>query len=268
MQPRALRHDVQGTGEPLVLVPGGLTGWRSWAPHQERLSERLQAIRVQPIHNELGARGEIAGEGYDDQVERDSLLATLDALGLTRAHFAGWSGGARALIEFALEYPERVRSLTLIEPPAIWVAKAAGQTVDPAVLEVEALIERLGGRPVSEDDLAHFLRLSGLLTEGQDPRRLPQWETWLEYRHTLASQHRLGRTARSLAELASFEPPVLLVKGARSSSWVRELVDELARQFPHARVAELAGGHACHIEDIDAFTQVLEDLAAEPHARP
>ena len=50
-----------------------------------------------------------------------SLRLTLDALGIERAHFAGWSGGGRALIEFALAYPERVRSLTLVEPAAYWM---------------------------------------------------------------------------------------------------------------------------------------------------
>jgi hypothetical protein len=45
MEPRILRHDVKGEGEPIVLVPGGLTGWLSWIPHQERLSGRYRAIR-------------------------------------------------------------------------------------------------------------------------------------------------------------------------------------------------------------------------------
>ena len=52
MEPRVLQHDVQGQGEPIVLVPDGLTGWLSWIPHQERLAGRYRAIRVQPIHNE------------------------------------------------------------------------------------------------------------------------------------------------------------------------------------------------------------------------
>lgn len=37
MEPRVLRYDDRGGGEAIVLVPGGLTGWLSWMPHQERL---------------------------------------------------------------------------------------------------------------------------------------------------------------------------------------------------------------------------------------
>jgi hypothetical protein len=45
VEPRVLGHDAKGEGEPIVLVPGGLTGWLSWVPHQERLSVRYHTIR-------------------------------------------------------------------------------------------------------------------------------------------------------------------------------------------------------------------------------
>jgi hypothetical protein len=57
VQPRALTYDSIGTGEPVVLVPGGLTGWLSWIPHRARLASTRTAIRVQPIHNELESAG-------------------------------------------------------------------------------------------------------------------------------------------------------------------------------------------------------------------
>lgn len=57
MQARALKRDSSGDGDPLILVPGGLTGWISWIPHQDRLSSNRRALRVLPIHNELGSAG-------------------------------------------------------------------------------------------------------------------------------------------------------------------------------------------------------------------
>ena len=126
MEPRGLLLDDRGAGDPLVLVPGGLTGWVSWVPHQERLVDRHRVIRVQPIHNELGAKGVPGDPGYTAAVERESLRLTLDALELERPHLVGWSGGGLALIEFAIEYPERVRSLTLVEPAASWVLEQLG----------------------------------------------------------------------------------------------------------------------------------------------
>lgn len=93
MEPRVLQLDDQGAGDPLVLVPGGLTGWLSWMPHQQRLASRHRVIRVQPIHNELGAQGVPGDPGSTAQIERESLRLTLDGLDLQRPSLAGWSGG-------------------------------------------------------------------------------------------------------------------------------------------------------------------------------
>lgn len=76
--------------------------------------------------------------GYTAQIERESLRLTLDGLDLERPSLAGWSGGGLALIEFAIEYPERVRSLTLVEPAAYWVLERLGERVD----DVDAIRRR------------------------------------------------------------------------------------------------------------------------------
>jgi hypothetical protein len=73
MEPRVLKFDDRGAGDPLVLVPGGLTGWVSWVPHQERLVDRHRVVRVQPIHNELGSKGVPGDPDYTAQIERESL---------------------------------------------------------------------------------------------------------------------------------------------------------------------------------------------------
>ena len=93
MEPKVLLYDAKGDGEPIVLVPGGLTGWLSWIPHQDRLAGRYRAIRVQPIHNELGSAGVPGDPGYTAETEREALRLTLDELDLERPHIVGWSGG-------------------------------------------------------------------------------------------------------------------------------------------------------------------------------
>jgi pimeloyl-ACP methyl ester carboxylesterase len=99
LEPRVLQHAINGDGPPIVLVPGALTGWLSWIPHADSLSTTRRAIRVQPIHNELGSAGQPGDLNYTWETERESLRLTLEALGVQAADFAGWSGGGRALIE-------------------------------------------------------------------------------------------------------------------------------------------------------------------------
>jgi pimeloyl-ACP methyl ester carboxylesterase len=258
MKARVLRYDDQGQGEPIVMVPGGLTGWLSWIPHQERLADGYRAIRVQPIHNELGSAGVPGDPAYTAVTEREALRLTLDVLGLERPHFAGWSAGASALIEFAIEYPDRIRSLTLVEPSATWILEQLGDRLED-VERVTSFVHGLFGRPVTEDELAAFLEVAGLVERAADAPSHPDWPRWLIHRTTLSW---LGQTLdhpdRSVEELARITCPVLLTKGTRSVGPDRRLVDVLGARLPDASVVELEGDHAHHIESIDAFLQTLE----------
>lgn len=258
MEPRVLRYDVQGQGEPIVLVPGGLTGWLSWIPHQERLVDDYRAIRVQPIHNELGSAGLPGDPGYTAETEREALRLTLDALGLERPHLVGWSGGGKAALEFATEYPDRVRSLALVEPAAYWVLEELGDRLED-VERANSLVHGLFGRPVTEDDLATFLELAGFVESAEDAPSHPNWDRWLDHRMALSWQgERLDHPERSVDELARITCPVLLTKGTRTADWLKRLVDVLGERLPNASVVELDGDHAHHIESIDAFLEALE----------
>jgi pimeloyl-ACP methyl ester carboxylesterase len=258
MEPRALTHEIKGDGKPVVLVPGGLTGWVSWIPHAERLSARWRVIRVQPIHNELGSAGQPGEPGYTAETERESLRMTLDALGIETAHFAGWSAGGKALIEFALAYPGRVRTLTLIEPGAFWILQQLG-VADPDAERSNAFLHSLFGKDVSEDDLATFLAAGGLASSKEEARSDPYWERAVPHRMALSwlSEDLLG-SKRSVEELANIRCPVLLVKGSVTTEVEKCVVDVLGERLPDATVLELPGDHASHIQSIDAFLEAFE----------
>lgn len=258
MEPRVLAHEIKGDGDPIVLIPGGLTGWLSWIPHAERLSARWTTIRVQPIHNELGSAGRPGDPGYTDETERESLRITLDALGIETAHFAGWSAGGKALIEFALAYPERVRSLTLIEPGAFWILEQMGVT-DTHVEHTNAFLHQLFGREVTEDDLATVLQGAGFTSSKEEVRSDPYWERAVPHRMALSwYSEDFVRSRRSVEELANIRCPVLLIKGSVTTESEKRLVDVLGDRLPNATILELPGDHASHIQSIDAFLEAFE----------
>lgn len=255
MQPRVLQYDDAGKGDPLVLVPGGLTGWLSWIPLAERLAATRRPIRVNPIHNELGSAGRRGDPGYTYETERGSLRLTLDELGLERADFAGWSGGGRALIEFTLAYPERVRTLTLVEP-------AAYSFLDEGTFEDAQVrgLEGLAGKDVTKDDLAQFLHFAGFVARAEDAPAHPNWQGWLGHRMSLSWQPRaLSYLPRSVDDVRRIECPVLIVKGTNTALWLSRVADLLGEAMPNARVVELPGDHACHLQNPDAFLAALEE---------
>jgi pimeloyl-ACP methyl ester carboxylesterase len=267
MESRVLTYEATGSGPPIVLVPGALTGWLAWIPHAERLSATRRAIRVQPIHNELGSAGQPGDLSYTWETERESLRLTLDALGLETGDFAGWSGGGRALLEFTLQYPQRVRTLTLVEPAAYWVLEQLGER-DEQVDRLNDFIRSIAGRDISDDELGTFLELAGFIQPGEDPRQHPQWERWVPHKQALSWQRSVDRSERSLDELGSISCPVLLVKGTVTADWLKRVVDVLAQRIPGATVVELEGNHASFIQSIDAFLEALETHLAGAPAEP
>jgi pimeloyl-ACP methyl ester carboxylesterase len=112
---------------------------------------------------------------------------------------------------------------------------------------------------VTEDDLAEFLHIAGFMGPAKDPRAHPNWTRWLTHRMALSWQsEQVDHSGRSVAELPRVDCPILLVRGSETAKWLSRVVDVLAGHLPHASVLELPGGHACHIEDIDAFLAGLE----------
>ncbi len=259
MRPRLLAVDVAGEGEPLVLIPGGLTGWLSWIPHQVRLSDRYRTIRVQPIHNELGSAGVQGDPSYTREVAVESLLLTVDHLEIERAHFAGWSAGGKGLLDFAMAHPERLMSMTLVEPAADWILEAVGES-DREHQESVAFLDSLAGQEVSDDDLARFLFVAGFVRDPAQARSDPYWDRAWPHRMTLSwLSEKLMGSDHSMADLAVVRCPVLLTKGTDTGRVERRVVDLLALHLPNARVVELEGSHAHHIESIDRFLEALEE---------
>lgn len=265
MKPRVLLHDIVGEGEPLVLVPGGLTGWVSWEPHQRLLGDDRRAIRVQPIHNELGSAGRPGQPGYTAEVARESLRLTLDALDIGTADLAGWSAGGEALIDFAVAHPHRVRSLTLIEPASYWILDEMGE-VDHGLAEFIRYLESLAGQTITEDDLELFLVNAGFVEDLSQARTHPYWERALPHRMTLSwLSKELMRSPHTLDDLTAIDCPVLVTKGTTTEEWEKRVVDILGSKLSDARVVEFEGSHAHHIESLDAF---IEEMSSHLRSVP
>lgn len=242
---------------PIVLVPGGLSGWVSWKPHAEILSNDYRVIRVQLLNMAAAEKNQTPGEGYSLRSESEALKNTLDKLNIEKTNLVGWSHGGEVSLDFALNYPERIKTLTLIEPAAYWVARAYGQYKE----EHRRFLEFINGirPPVAEEDLIRFLRWNNLVPEGADPKSLPQWPVWNKLKTALLSIHTVGEHTDNLARLQVLHDiPVLLVKGADSISENAGMVNLLSKSLgPNAKVLVLPDGHACHIVAKEKFIEEL-----------
>ena len=244
--------DSKGTGKPVVLVPGGLTGWRSWMPHQDILSTSSRAIRTQLYVVESGLHNEPLPTDYSVQTEVDALAAALDELGLETFDLAGWSYGAAVSLSYAIHHPERINSLTLIEPPAIWVIRSRHPLSEE--LEQDRMkIARLAPGPVSDDELAWFTHFAGFVPPTVDPRTLPMWPSWSEHKQSLRNGDAVFHHNDDISLVRNFPKPVLLVKGTGSSDFLHEIIQILSEEFQNVQLLELPGGHAPQLVSMNPF---------------
>src|SRR5580693_1799948 len=123
--------DEQGQGEPLLLIMG--LGYPSamWYRIRPALSARYRTIA---LDNRGAGRSDVPPGPYSIPQMASDAAAVLDAAGVESAHVFGVSMGGMIAQEFALQYPERVRSLilgctTAGGPHAVQAEPAALQTL-------------------------------------------------------------------------------------------------------------------------------------------
>lgn len=103
--------EVDGDGEPVVLIHGLTLDCRMWQPQVAVLSDRFRLIS----YDMRGfGKSDDPSEGLDYR-DRDDLAGLLDRLDIPSAHLVALSRGGRVALEFALHNPGRVRNLVLID---------------------------------------------------------------------------------------------------------------------------------------------------------
>jgi pimeloyl-ACP methyl ester carboxylesterase len=105
-----INYDVQGEGEPLLLIPYLSADHACYAFQLPAYTEHFTCIAL-----DLPGTGESdkpAGP-YATEVYADQVAAFLGAIGVERAHVAGVSLGAGVGMHLAVRHPSRVRSLSL-----------------------------------------------------------------------------------------------------------------------------------------------------------
>jgi pimeloyl-ACP methyl ester carboxylesterase len=107
----SLYYEEHGSGEPLMLLHGGLGAAELWAPVLPALAAGRRVIAV-----------DLQGHGHTADVDRPfrpetmagDVAALIDHLGLERADVMGYSLGGYVALRTAIQHPDRVRRLVLV----------------------------------------------------------------------------------------------------------------------------------------------------------
>lgn len=106
-------HYVEGgKGDPVLLLPGWPQTWWSYNKVMPELAKRYRVIAID-IRG-MGASGKPAG-GYDKKTMAADIEALVTHLKLPTPHIVGHDIGAQVAHSYAANYPQRTRTLTLLD---------------------------------------------------------------------------------------------------------------------------------------------------------
>src|SRR5262245_25458146 len=115
-----LEYDVQGSGEPVLLIHGSIVADAFFPLLVE--PSLTSNYRVISYHRRGFAGSTRASSPFTMAQQAADGRALLHHLGLPRVHVAGHSYGAAIAMQWALDAPAEVCSLALLEPPLMeWV---------------------------------------------------------------------------------------------------------------------------------------------------
>jgi pimeloyl-ACP methyl ester carboxylesterase len=117
-----LEYEVRGVGEPVVLIHAGVfADWFKPLLEEPALSGRYRLVRYHRIGYAGSSR--IAGPVSIAQQAAHLRLLMRD-LGIARAHVVGHSSSGNIALQLALDAPDMVQSLAILEPALLMVPSA------------------------------------------------------------------------------------------------------------------------------------------------
>ncbi|MCL4810265.1 MAG: alpha/beta fold hydrolase [Thermoanaerobaculia bacterium] len=260
-----LAHRVEGRGEPLLLLNGGMMSLSAWDDFVPPLAERYQVVRCD-FRGQLRSPGVPVGS-FPGHAE--DLLRLLDHLGVETCHVAGTSYGAFAGIHLAAFAPDRVASLV-----AMTVAdRVSGEMWAEAREMAAACREALAGGPRERVyDLISAFAFSEEWTAANAAQiaarrvlvtHLP--DAWFEGLAGLLSALEGLDVAPLLPKVAC---PALVLLAENDRAMPRAGGEALAKGLPRGELAVVPGsGHALVVErPRETIDLLLAFLARHPLA--
>ena len=243
-----LEYEVAGAGEPVLLIPTGPIADSFWPFFaSDALAKRHQLV----IYHQRGQAGSTAQPPVSFSQHAADAAALLRYLGIGAAHIAGHSTGGVTALQLAIDYPDMVHTLALLEPPLLSVPEA------PAFLEklgphIEAYVQ---GR--SDEAIAGFISIvcslewqaCSRLFDKNTPRGVEQVYRDADnlFRSVLPA---LGEWQFGPEQAAKINQPALSVLGTESDQLFKESDEMLRAWLPHFEDCSIPRvAHLLHLQN-------------------
>lgn len=248
-----LYYEEMGSGEPLILIHGGLIDRRMWDEQFAAFAQQFRVIRYDARGH--GNSGSVSGPFS----HHEDLYHLMEALDIDQATLVGLSMGGYISIDFALAYPDRVAALVLVSP-GLTGYKFHGETLEKNNNEIIAAI----GDGDLDRAVEYFqrswtdgpYRTPDQVDQGvRESVRIMAIETARKYRFENL-ERRLSPPA--IDRLSEIKIPTLTIIGTLDMPGIKEIVDMIGRDVDGVEAVEIEGAaHMVNMERPEEFNRAV-----------
>jgi pimeloyl-ACP methyl ester carboxylesterase len=126
--------DWGGTGPALILIHGSGDNAHAFDDLAPAFTDHFHVL----AYSRRGHGGSTARPPYDTTTLTEDLRAFMDALGIAKAHLAGWSLGGNEITAMAAMHPGRVRRIVYLDGGYDWADpdyKTAFEALPPSLFD-------------------------------------------------------------------------------------------------------------------------------------
>lgn len=243
------------SGPPLVILHGLYGNQGNWSTHARHFAQQhaVYAFDARNHGQSPWADSMRLGEMALDVAE------TLDSLGISSAHVIGHSMGGKVAMLLALEQPQRVRSLVVVDIAPVPYLK----DLDPVLEALAALdLTTLGSR--NEADARMAERISSKAVRDFLLANLQRSaDGKFHWRINLPVIRQYFGELTGWPGHGSYKGPTLFIRGENSVYVLPEHYATMHAQFPQGTLKTVASaGHWVHSEKPEAVQRLIANFLA------
>jgi 3-oxoadipate enol-lactonase len=261
-----LHYKLDGDGEETIVLINGLADdLESWfAQLDDFLAAGYRVLRID--NRGIGKSAKPAGP-YSSRMLADDAKALVDQLGITGFHLMGVSMGGMIVQEYALAYPDDLRTVTF------GCTYAAPGPFCSRMFAMWAEMAPVVGVPFVMRDVTLWAFTQPFFeTRGDD---LAEFETAMRYMdqpvHAYLAQLAVIQNHDTTDRLGQIRTPSLVLAGEEDILIPVELSRRIHEAVPGSDWATTRGGHACLWEHPAEFNQTyltfIEQHSIAKHGR-
>ena len=242
-----------GSGFPLIILHGLLGSLDNWQSIAKHFSAHFQVFIIDQRNHGRSPHS----KEFSYELLVNDLLEFMEQQNILQAHFIGHSMGGKVVMKLALEHPDKVARLIVVDVAPVEYEDRHSQVfkalfaVDLKTIETRQQAEAILRTHLGDDESTVQFLMKGLY---RDDDNKFQWRFNVD-----ALYEAYDEISSGISSGKPFEGETLFIKGEKSEYINAANFSDIIDLFPNNQLAEIPGsGHWVHADSPNEFIAAVD----------